>query len=57
MENIEHPTPTCPNCDNEKTRPLDRKWAHCFTCDDAWMMSDHVQKEMEQYWDDITEVK
>jgi hypothetical protein len=42
----EHPTPECPNCGAERTRPLDDEWATCFVCDDAWMMTEKTQKEV-----------
>lgn len=50
-EHQEHPTPTCPNCGGEKTRPMDREWAHCFDCDDAWMMTDETQESVAHHWD------
>jgi ribosomal protein L37AE/L43A len=39
----EHPTPTCPQCGNERTRPLDREYAVCFDCDTEWEMSAGTQ--------------
>jgi ribosomal protein L37AE/L43A len=35
-EHQEHPTPTCPNCGGQQTRPLDRTVAVCFDCDIDW---------------------
>lgn len=45
-DGIEHPTPTCPNCGGNKTRPLDDKWATCFNCDNNWMMTAGTQQEL-----------
>lgn len=42
----EHPTPECPNCGNNKTRPLDNEWATCFDCEDNWMMTEKTQKKI-----------
>jgi len=45
-DGIEHPTPTCPNCGGNKTRPLDDKWATCFDCGDDWMMTEETRREL-----------
>ena len=42
----EHPTPECPNCGGEKTRPLDEEWATCFDCDQDWMMTEEEQESI-----------
>jgi len=46
-ENIEHDTPTCPNCGGERTRPLDSEWATCFDCDKSWTMTQETREEIE----------
>lgn len=43
---IEHPSPTCPNCGGQKTRPLDDKWATCFDCGYDWMMIEEVRRSI-----------
>lgn len=40
----EHPTPTCPMCGDQKTRPLDSQIAICFDCDEEW-------RDTGAYWD------
>ena len=43
----EHPTPTCPVCESNKTRPLDMDVAFCFGCENTWHhendYSDHFE--------------
>lgn len=53
----EHPTPTCPNCGGEKTRPLDRKTATCFDCDGSWRMDEETQQEVAPHWDAYTDTE
>lgn len=43
-EHQEHPTPSCPMCGGQKTRPLDSQVAICFDCDEGW-------RDMEADWD------
>lgn len=52
QQHEEHPTPECPNCGSEKTRPIDREWASCFDCDRNWMMTEEQQQMVaEKHWD------
>lgn len=39
----EHPTPPCPECGNNRTRPLDTDYAVCFNCDIGWEMEPGTQ--------------
>lgn len=32
----EHDTPECPECEGNRTRPLDDIYATCFNCDLRW---------------------
>lgn len=46
-----HPTPTCPNCFSNRTRPLDRENAECFDCGNSWIMNEKTKEEVGEYWD------
>lgn len=47
FNSTEHPTPECPVCRSNKTRPLDNNVATCFKCDNTWFheedYSDHFE--------------
>lgn len=45
----EHPTPTCPYCGGETTRPLDADIATCFDCDAEWYYDESYSDD----WGDI----
>lgn len=45
----EHPTPECPNCHGEKTRPLDDTWAVCFDCDNEWEYEEDYSDHWERF--------
>jgi len=43
---MEHPTPVCPDCGSERTRPLSDMWATCFLCENDWKMTEETREEI-----------
>jgi ribosomal protein L37AE/L43A len=43
----EHPTPECPVCRSNMTRPIDKSVATCFKCDNTWFYDEDYSEHFE----------